>query len=290
MFLHDQRSSHSTQEILPLERGLLSWFSAVPTALIPAGKSYLISTPSLPGRLALVCNGPHSGDASQGDTSPCSSPAPNNPACSHLPLLSPDMPSHCLCVRVLHKLKDLESITPRVSLFPTKIRKCTSVTFFPCESQFLSHVLGLPLNPATFHFSSAEERLPWWEDYPADPMLWFSDLHFGSRNGSINRVTMDLSSLLFFLPALKDSTGKKYFTVLGTYGKLTKNPPRHLRRNVLKINRRPESSIFCSKLWLGKKEWNNTIYSNMDGPKDYHTKWSQSDKEKYRMISLICGI
>ena len=24
-----------------------------------------------------------------------------------------------------------------------------------------------------------------------------------------------------------------------------------------------------------KKEWNNAIYSNMDGPRDYHTKWSQ---------------
>jgi len=24
-----------------------------------------------------------------------------------------------------------------------------------------------------------------------------------------------------------------------------------------------------------KKEWNNAIYSNMDSPRDYHTKWSQ---------------
>ena len=38
-----------------------------------------------------------------------------------------------------------------------------------------------------------------------------------------------------------------------------------------------------------KKEWNNAICSNMDGPRDYHTKWSKSDKDKY-MISLICGI
>ena len=29
-----------------------------------------------------------------------------------------------------------------------------------------------------------------------------------------------------------------------------------------------------------KKEWNNAIYSYMDGPKDYHTKWSQSDRER----------
>ena len=24
-----------------------------------------------------------------------------------------------------------------------------------------------------------------------------------------------------------------------------------------------------------KKEWNNAICSNMDGPRDYHTKWSK---------------
>ena len=43
-----------------------------------------------------------------------------------------------------------------------------------------------------------------------------------------------------------------------------------------------------------KKEWNNAIFSNMDGPRDYHTKWSkpvsQTEKDKYHMILLICGI
>ena len=29
-----------------------------------------------------------------------------------------------------------------------------------------------------------------------------------------------------------------------------------------------------------KKEWNNVICSNMDGPRDYHTKWSKSDRER----------
>ena len=28
----------------------------------------------------------------------------------------------------------------------------------------------------------------------------------------------------------------------------------------------------------------------MDGPRDYHTKWSQTEKDKYHMISLICAI
>ena len=29
-----------------------------------------------------------------------------------------------------------------------------------------------------------------------------------------------------------------------------------------------------------KKEWNNVICSNMDGPRDNHTKWSKSDRER----------
>ena len=38
-----------------------------------------------------------------------------------------------------------------------------------------------------------------------------------------------------------------------------------------------------------KKEGNNAICRNMDGPRDYHTNWSKSDKDKYP-ISQICGI
>ena len=29
-----------------------------------------------------------------------------------------------------------------------------------------------------------------------------------------------------------------------------------------------------------KKEWNIFICSNMDGPRDYHTKWSESDRKR----------
>ena len=39
-----------------------------------------------------------------------------------------------------------------------------------------------------------------------------------------------------------------------------------------------------------KEEWNNAICSNVDGPRDYHTKWSNSDKDKCHMIPLICAI
>ena len=29
-----------------------------------------------------------------------------------------------------------------------------------------------------------------------------------------------------------------------------------------------------------KKEWNNAICSNMDGPRDYHSKWNKPDRER----------
>ena len=33
--------------------------------------------------------------------------------------------------------------------------------------------------------------------------------------------------------------------------------------------------IYNEILLSHKKEWNNTICSNMDGPRNYHSKWSQ---------------
>ena len=41
--------------------------------------------------------------------------------------------------------------------------------------------------------------------------------------------------------------------------------------------------------WI-KKARTNAIFRNMVAPGDYHTKWSQKGKDKYHMISLICGI
>ena len=28
------------------------------------------------------------------------------------------------------------------------------------------------------------------------------------------------------------------------------------------------------------KKWNNAIYISVDGPRDYHTKWSKSERER----------
>ena len=38
--------------------------------------------------------------------------------------------------------------------------------------------------------------------------------------------------------------------------------------------------IYNGILLSYKEEWNNAICSNMDGPRDYHTKWSKSDRER----------
>ena len=46
--------------------------------------------------------------------------------------------------------------------------------------------------------------------------------------------------------------------------------------------------VYNGVLLSHKKEQNPANCSNMDGPRDYHTKWRKSDK--YNMISLICGI
>ena len=39
-----------------------------------------------------------------------------------------------------------------------------------------------------------------------------------------------------------------------------------------------------------KKEWNIAIYCNMDGSREYHTKWNKSEKDKYLVTSLIYGV
>ena len=38
--------------------------------------------------------------------------------------------------------------------------------------------------------------------------------------------------------------------------------------------------IYNGILLSHKKEWNNAIDRNMAGPRDYHTKWSKSERER----------
>ena len=35
-----------------------------------------------------------------------------------------------------------------------------------------------------------------------------------------------------------------------------------------------------------KKEWNKSIFSNMNGPRDYHTKWSTSERERQILYNI----
>ena len=38
--------------------------------------------------------------------------------------------------------------------------------------------------------------------------------------------------------------------------------------------------IYNGMFLTHKKEWNNAIYSDIDRPRDYHTRWSKSDRER----------
>ena len=52
-----------------------------------------------------------------------------------------------------------------------------------------------------------------------------------------------------------------------------------------------EDVVYTLEYYSVIKKWISPISSNIDRPRDYHTKWSEADWEnKYHMISLICGI
>ena len=38
------------------------------------------------------------------------------------------------------------------------------------------------------------------------------------------------------------------------------------------------------------KQWNNAICSDVDGPRDYHTKQNHTEKDKDYTTSLICRV
>ena len=44
--------------------------------------------------------------------------------------------------------------------------------------------------------------------------------------------------------------------------------------------------IYNRILLSHKKEWNNAMYSNMDTTKDYHTKWSKSERERQILYDI----
>ena len=52
------------------------------------------------------------------------------------------------------------------------------------------------------------------------------------------------------------------------------------RKRDVNLKSIPISYIYNGILHSHKKEWNNAICTNMDGPRDCHTKWSKSDRER----------
>ena len=47
------------------------------------------------------------------------------------------------------------------------------------------------------------------------------------------------------------------------------------------------ASTYKGILLSHKKEWNNAICNNMDGPRDYHKKWKKSDRERQMSYDII---
>ena len=75
----------------------------------------------------------------------------------------------------------------------------------------------------------------------------------------------------------KDSCTPMFIAALFTIAKTWKQP------------KCPATDEWIKKMWYIytteyysaiKKEWNNAICSNMDGPRDHHTKWSKPDIER----------
>lgn len=41
---------------------------------------------------------------------------------------------------------------------------------------------------------------------------------------------------------------------------------------------------------ISHKKWNLSTYDNMNEPREYSAEWSQIEKDKYGMNSLICEV
>ena len=60
----------------------------------------------------------------------------------------------------------------------------------------------------------------------------------------------------------------------------------HIDREMYKDGVHIYNGILLSHL----KEWNDGIFSNVNGPRDCHIEWSKSEGEEYCMTSFISGI
>ena len=58
----------------------------------------------------------------------------------------------------------------------------------------------------------------------------------------------------------------------------------------------PLTDEWVKKMWyvythngvsVSHEKWNNAIFSNADGPRDYHTEWNKSDRERQILFDMI---
>ena len=76
----------------------------------------------------------------------------------------------------------------------------------------------------------------------------------------------------------KDTCTPTFIAALCTIAKTWKQTQMSINRW---LNKEDVVNIFNGILLSHEKEWNNAFCSNMDGPRDYHIKWSKSDKDLY---------
>ena len=96
-----------------------------------------------------------------------------------------------------------------------------------------------------------------------------------------NRVTIWSSSLTPGYISRKNSNLKRYIN--SNVHRSTIYKSQDMEAIEMFINRWIDKEdvlhIYNAILPLSHKKWNNLICSNMDGRRDNHTKWSQSDKD-----------
>ena len=76
------------------------------------------------------------------------------------------------------------------------------------------------------------------------------------------------------------------YTALFTVAKIQKKPKVSIRW----MDKENVVYLYNGISFTCKKEWDLAICNKMDGSVRYYAKWNKSERDKYHMISLICGI
>ena len=84
----------------------------------------------------------------------------------------------------------------------------------------------------------------------------------------------------------KDTCTPVLTAALFTTAKTWKQPKCPLREDWIK----KMWYVYTMEYYLAiKKEWNNAICSNMDGPRDCHTEWSKTERDRLRKQTELLG-